>query len=412
MPGNGTNVSIGIQGDLELAKRLVEYVVLTHDPAVPLAAADYWKHSAGHYRAVARIAEELVRADPDAARAYRAVVDDPDAGRHEIRLVEALAALLGRDGSRVVEVERTLAQADEQVYVRYHLGSDYEPDTPEVELAEAVAVPRLHRPSPRPVGAGEPLVVIALRDRSGGARVRNLLACVAALRDQSADEATIAVVEVDSEPRWQHLVAPVVDQYLFAPSQGAFNRSWALNVGVSHAAGDAPYVCVMDADILVDRDFVARNAARLRDGTHDAHIPFEILTAMDAPASSHAIRRRFAQGGPAVSMTQIRALLLRDVAGACLWARREFYERLGGHDERYEGWGGEDDDFLIRMRDAGEVLRYDDRLLHMAHPRPAMVDADGRPFNEHIEPGTWTAAHGFGRLTGPVRPASAGRDAA
>jgi hypothetical protein len=396
-----------IQNVQRLAARLTEYVVLANDPAVPLSAADFWQQSSPHYRAVTRIVEQLVDRNAEAMHAYRALVEEPDTGRHEARLIRALAHVLPDalpdGGVADGKLSQTLGRADESVFIRHHLGTDYDPATPTVPLDEALSLPGL-RGSMRPSGGTEALVVIGLRDRGDGQRVRNLLACVASLRDQSIDRVrmTVTVVETDDEPRWRHVVEPVADEYVFAAHGGPFNRSWAANLGVMNSAPTAPYVCVLDADVLVDRWFIERNVDRLREGTHDAHLPFEILIAMDEPASSRAIRQRCRQGDGDVPLSRVRAQLLRDVPGACLWARRDFYERLGGFDERYEGWGGEDDDFMARMQAAGEVLRFDDQFLHMAHPRPSMARPDGRPYNAHIPPMSWTSAHGFGRVAGPV----------
>ena len=109
-----------------------------------------------------------------------------------------------------------------------------------------------------------------------------------------------------------------------------------------------------------------------------------------------------------------RGLLLRDVPGGCLWIRPEIFHRIGGLDERYRGWGGEDEDMLIRTAAAGPTTQYDDVLLHLAHPRPAMRREDGTPLNAHVPIGTWTGGSGYGDLAGPAgaQPAGAGRTAA
>jgi hypothetical protein len=387
-----------------LAARLTEYVVLANDPAVPLAAADFWRYSSPHYQAVTGIVERLVQDDAEATGAYRALAGDTATGRHEEPLTRALSAALARRPAEIAATSQAVDRADEGVYVRYHRGGSFDPSAAPLSVADAAALPGLRRrPQQRP--DSEVLVVIPLRDTTGGGRFRNFLACVAALRDQGAagERMTVAAVELDVEPRWRHLAEPVVDHYVFAVHDGGFNRSWAANIGVRHAAPEASYICVLDADILTDSRFIERNLARMRDGGHGAHLPFELLTTMDQPSSDRAIRHRCEQGHPDVPAEQVRALQLRDVPGACVWVRRDFYERLGGHDERFEGWGGEDDDLLARMEANGRVTRFPDQTLHMYHPRPSMVRPDGRPYNAHIPPLSWTAAHGFGRLTGPVR---------
>jgi hypothetical protein len=91
------------------------------------------------------------------------------------------------------------------------------------------------------------------------------------------------------------------------------------------------------------------------------------------------------------------------VPGACLWIRPELYERVGGFDERYRGWGGEDEDMLYRVASAGPVIQFDDVFVHLAHRRPAMRREDGQPFNAQVPVGTWTGAQGYGELDHPAR---------
>jgi hypothetical protein len=55
---------------------------------------------------------------------------------------------------------------------------------------------------------------------------------------------------------------------------------------------------------------------------------------------------------------------------------------------------------VARLARAGRLTRFDDPLLHLAHPRPQMTQ-DGAPFNAHIEPLSWTADAGYGDLRGP-----------
>src|SRR5207253_431332 len=108
-------------------------------------------------------------------------------------------------------------------------------------------------------------VVVPFRDRTGHrARLRNLLACLLALRDQSAPRESyrVLVVEADTEPRCQQVIEPYVDHYLWVQKDGLFNKSWAINVGVVNAPIEAEVLCILDADVLVDGDFITRNARR------------------------------------------------------------------------------------------------------------------------------------------------------
>ncbi|MFH9402316.1 glycosyltransferase [Streptomyces sp. NPDC017638] len=382
-----------------LADRLTAYAVLAHDPAVPRIAADYWALSEDHYRTVDAALAGLVAADPAAGGAYRAVVGDPSdtAAQHTLR--DRLAVLLAGRAGRRAELAAAVAEADGRIWIDYHLGADYTAAAEPAPRAGTPAVPRVRRES---ADVAPVQVVIPFRDRSGGPRTRNLLACLRALADQEdAPAHQVTVVECDSGPRSRDLLDGVVDRYVLAPKDGLFNKAWTVNVGVVEAtrplpAGRAVQVCVLDADILVDRHFVARNTARLADGGHGAHLPFRWSLSLDGPSTARAIGLRTEAGAADVPGSVLRGLLLREPPGGCVWVRSDVFHAVGGFDERYEGWGGEDDDVVARLAAAAPLRRYDDALLHLDHPRPEMTRDDGRPFNAHIEPLSWSPGHGYG----------------
>ncbi|AZM51949.1 hypothetical protein DMA15_04525 [Streptomyces sp. WAC 01529] len=376
-----------------LAERLTAYAVLAHDPAVPAIAADYWAKSEDHYRTVdAALAAFVTGA---ARAAYEDVLADPTraAAQHDLR--GGLTALLREHPEQQGQLAAAVAEADRHIWIDYHLGADYTAQPPPLP-------PRAPGTRPRP-GTGDVQVVIPFRDRAGGTRTRNLLACLRALADQEGGPGhRVTVVETDGEPRTREALDGVADRYVFARKDGLFNKAWAVNVGVMEATREAVpeggYVCVLDADILVDRHFVARNTARLREDGHGTHLPFRWSLSLDAPSTLRAIGLRNDGGAADVPPSVLRGLLLREPPGGCVWLRTDVFHAVGGFDERYEGWGGEDDDVVARLAAAAPLRRYDDVLLHLDHPRPAMTRDDGRPFNAHIELGSWTGGHGYGDL--------------
>ncbi|MGV9326617.1 galactosyltransferase-related protein [Streptosporangium sandarakinum] len=380
--------------------RLARFVVLANDPAVPAVAADWWEISEPHYLSVVTPLAEFTAGDRAAGDLARLAEEPTDPGR-ERALAAALDRLLDRDPAGLRRFAALMAAAEEHILIDHHRGtlSGGEPADP-VGPDELLTWQR-----PRPARSAGPaaLVVIPFRDRTGGARVRNLLACLASLRDQSsgAEDVTVTVVETDDEPRWRDTIEPWVDDYVFAPHTGHFNKSWAVNVGVRRSRSAPGALCVLDADILADDRFVSRNLARFERPELAAFLPYRGMFCLDDPSSDAAIRARVQRGEPDVPVDAVRALVLREPPGACLWVRSETFHRVGGFDERFQGWGGEDDDVVARLAAAGRLERFDDPLLHLSHPRPQMV-LDGRPFNAHIEPMSWTASHGYGDLRGPA----------
>ncbi|MGI5530385.1 glycosyltransferase family 2 protein [Streptomyces syringium] len=371
-----------------LAERLTAYAVLAHDPAVPGIAADYWELSEPHYRAVDALLSGFLAARPEAAQPYKDLVADPTALAPQLELRRRLArSLAADDGEERARLAAAVEEADRHIWIDYQVG----------EGGEAAPA---GTPAASPGTASGPAVVhivIPFRDRdAGGLRTRNLLACLRALADQGPGPAHhVTVVETDDRPRSRARLEPLVDRYVFAENPGLFNKSWAVNVGARTVPDSVPYLCVLDADILVDRSFVRRNVDRIATGAHGTHLPFRWSLSLDEPSSLRAIHARTAAGLPDVPESTLRGLLLREPPGGCVWVRTEVFHGVGGFDERYEGWGGEDDDVIARLTAAAGVVRFEDPLLHLNHPRPRMT-RDGVPFNAHIEPLSWTAEAGYG----------------
>ncbi|MFI1254139.1 galactosyltransferase-related protein [Streptomyces netropsis] len=370
-----------------LAERLTAYAVLAHDPAVPGIAADYWELSEPHYRAVDALLAGFLADRPDAARPYEDLVADPTALAPQLALRRRLARSLAAGGEERARLAAAVEEADRHIWIDYHLGDGdgVAPDEAPAAGTGTVSGPAVAH------------LVIPFRDRDAdGLRTRNLLACLRALADQGPSPAHhVTVVETDDRPRSRALLEPLVDAYVFAENPGLFNKSWAVNVGARTVPDSVPYLCVLDADILVDRAFIRRNVGRIADGAHGTHLPFRWSLSLDEPSSLRAIHARTVAGLPDVPESALRGLLLREPPGGCVWVRTEVFHRVGGFDERYEGWGGEDDDVIARLTAAAGVVRFEDPLLHLNHPRPQMT-REGAPFNAHIEPLSWTAAAGYG----------------
>ncbi|MGJ6964384.1 galactosyltransferase-related protein [Streptosporangium sp. G11] len=393
-----------------LGCRLAAYVFLANDPSVPMVAADWWEISGPHYGAVATALAGFVAGDPAAEDLGRFAASPGDRGL-EAALADALVPLLDRSPADRARLGKLIAEADAHVLVDYHNGALSGRSAAEVSVADVSAWSRPGTrgasrtpgtPGARTAGA-RAVIVIPFRDRVGGARTRNLLACLAALRDQEGhgDEVSVTVVESDSAPTWRDTVEPLVDHYVFARHDGHFNKSWAVNVGVRDTPGEPELICVLDTDILADRRFLSRNLDRMaREPELSAFLPYRRMFCLDLESSSFAIRRRCERGEADVPVDTVRSLVLKEPPGACLWARTTIFDTIGGFDERYQGWGGEDDDVVARLSLAGRFTRFDDPLLHLAHPRPEMT-LDGVPFNAHIDPLSWTATGGYGDLRGP-----------
>jgi hypothetical protein len=388
-----------------VAARLADYVVLVHDEDVAELAPDYFVESEPHYTAVNAATTELIGEDEPAAAARDRLGAEWADHPARAEFIGHLRRLLDAAPERVGPLAELIADADSHLRIDVVYGGVEAPGREKPLSNDQLA--ELLRGAPRATPPERPRVhfVIPFRDNQGGHRVRNLLACLLALRDQdSAPDMWVTVVETDDQPRWRELLTPLVDSYLFAHKAGLFNKSWAVNVAVTHDGRDAPLVCVLDADVLADRSFVARNAGRFDDGSQDGHLPYKRAWCLDEESSRRAIVARGVRGLPDVPLELLRAPVLVGPPGHCMWVTREAFLKVNGFDERYEGWGGEDDDVVARLTRDARMVRHDDRLLHLAHPRPEMVREDGINFNKHLWKFDWRPE---GRIGDPQRFAPA-----
>lgn len=368
-------------------------VVLLADP-IAAANAYFWHHARPWLEAVVRCLDESpddavrqtaaeLRRFPDSVRAHDELCATLAHASPEYRAALAKAVGAARANSRV----------------GYHLGAEY---AERVKEESCLMRPPLPDPPPR-VAPLRPhpkiLVVVPFRDREAGAhRFANLTACLASLRDQSLPPRSysVMVVESDARPLWRERIRPLADQYVHAYNPGPFNKSWAVNTGVAAAVGEAPVICVLDGDALVDRHFLERNLARFGDPALGALAPFRDLLYLDEESSSWAASRRCLEHDAAIDAGRTRGFLAYRAPGVCVWLRRDVFDRINGFDERYEGWGGEDLDFVLRVQTVTAFHYFADLMLHLNHPfKPDLVDATGNSPNRHLRFLTWEP-------TGPI----------
>jgi len=366
-----------------LAAAVVDTLVIASDARARHASIFYWERGRSDAQAVVAAVDRVEDADiRRLAATLQADSTDP-AVYYELK--ERLTV------ARPEPLFRLAWLAECNSRLGFHLGPHYDRSgaaaVPAGALQAMSAGERLPDDAPAPI-----LVVVPFRDQGAdGRRLRNLLACLLGLRDQSVPRESyrVVVVESDEVPRWRDPITPYTDHYLFARKPGAFNKSWAVNVGVVNSPGEAELICILDADVLVDRDFVKRNVARFQKPGRMGHLSYRNMWTLDESATCWAIEQRLRRHAAEVDPIELRAFVLRRPPGCCVWVRTSAYHRIGGMDERFEGWGGEDNDFAYRMDTNNAFDSYDDMLLHMYHPPSAVLRDDGEIVNAHIPGLSW-----------------------
>jgi len=201
----------------------------------------------------------------------------------------------------------------------------------------------------------------------GEERLPQFWMSLASLRAQKGAEFEIIVIEQSAAPVlngqlpndvcYRHI--PLQD-----PAMG-FNKSWSLNVGARLARGRR--LLLLDADFVLPRQFLHESTLLIGEGI--AARPVRFIFSLDRVSTFGMIENRD-------MLLEPKAVEVIQNAPNPILVDREAYWRAGGHDERYFGWGGEDVEFLDRLRllevhEGGSLP-----VLHLWHP-PAPTRADG-----------------------------------
>jgi hypothetical protein len=383
-----------------LATAVSDSLVVASDPEARKASIFFWERGQPYLRALVDAITEST--DPKLRDLAEALQRDPNLPAPYWSLRTYLETVTSTTSVENLFVLGWNAECNSRI--GYHLGAEYTASGTQLRAEDLLS---LQHPEEHGADDAEVLIVIPFRERGTEPwRLRNLLACLHALGNQSVprDAYRIVVVESDDQPRWRLSIEPHVDQYLFAFKSGLFNKSWAVNVGVVNTPGQPETICILDADVLPDRDFIARNAARFRRPGSMGHLTYRDMWCLDEQSTSFAIDQRLRARTREAPLEHLRAFALRRPPGCCVWARASAYHRIGGMDERFEGWGGEDNDFADRMRIHAAFDSYDDVLLHLHHPPSSALREDGEIVNAHIPPLSWPTDAEIGnpnRFRGP-----------
>lgn len=210
--------------------------------------------------------------------------------------------------------------------------------------------------------------IVTYRGEPGSDRRANLDAVLAWLAGMPGIE-TI-VVEQGACPRLAPPLPHAGARTIFAYNAGPFNKAWGQNVGARHAA--AGVLLFGDADVIVPGGLSAAVAHCHRDA--QVVKPYRSLIDL-TPDETRRVRERGAQADLALDAATPRD---RDANGERLvlcggWfaMRRDAFAALGGFDERFVGWGGEDDAMTLKVERARlSTCELDPGpALHLWHPR-------------------------------------------
>jgi len=225
--------------------------------------------------------------------------------------------------------------------------------------------------------------LITYRADETGIREANLMATLRAL--SSITNLSVRVIEQDRVPRLRTALPHPAADALFAYNPGPFNKSWGFNVGV--ATTEAALLLFMDGDLLIPKGLTAAIDLVLG-GRALAAKPYRHLIDLTQAESQQVITG-------AQQLTLGRDRLTADRAakgeflvfcGGAFAIRRDTLLEAGGWDERFVGWGGEDDALSYRLERARVAAVQIDEApaLHLWHPRTVENSVQQQHYSSNV----------------------------
>ncbi|MCU1245400.1 MAG: glycosyl transferase [Acidobacteria bacterium] len=213
----------------------------------------------------------------------------------------------------------------------------------------------------------------------GLARLPHLLATLRSIAGQTGAAVECVVVEQSAQREIEGAVPSWV-RYIHTPLPDEaydYNRSWTLNVGAKHARGEL--LILHDNDMLCPAAYAAEALARSREGWD-----FLEIKRFTFYLGEHDTARFFSTGE---LHTDLPSIIVQNLQGASIAATREAFFEVGGFDEGFVGWGGEDNEFWERAEEHGRVYTYGYLpFIHLRHaPQKGKLQGNDAPAHRRYQ---------------------------
>ncbi len=217
-------------------------------------------------------------------------------------------------------------------------------------------------------------LVLTYRDRE----LEIVKRCLTSLQVQSDQGFEVFLVNYGSSESFTLKLEELIKSYnfinyIYVPTYGQlWNKSRAINIALQKSCTDL--LCVADIDLLFHSNFVQKSKQLFKEK--------EIVYFKTGFLNQETTWENLSFANSKVSFSSNK-----EVTGITLY-QTEVLKEINGYDEFYHGWGAEDTDVHLRLKNAGySVHFYDQEILvkHQWHPKQYRSKKSNFPFHTNLE---------------------------
>lgn len=172
----------------------------------------------------------------------------------------------------------------------------------------------------------------------------------------------VILVEQDKHSKISHLKLPV--RHIFTKSKMPFNRSWGFNVGLKYVNSDV--TVFTDCDLIMDPNSFIESLKLLQ--SYEMVSPYSSVVDLEPQENSLSLEEILKINRPGRGETDIQKI---NLCGGITMFRTESIKKIGGWNEDFWSWGGEDDFQTIKVENFLSYFERPGKCYHLYHDKEA-----------------------------------------
>lgn len=174
--------------------------------------------------------------------------------------------------------------------------------------------------------------------------------------------AEVILVEQDTHSKIKDVKLPC--KHIFLKSKMPFNKSWGFNVGLKYV--NTNVIIFGDSDLIMNPDEFIKSVQMLE--KYEMVNPYNSVIDLNPQESNLPLGEILKINRPGRGETDIQKVPM--CGGICIF-RRDAIHKIGGWDEGFIGWGGEDDFQSVKVKNFLTFYENTTKCYHIYHDRPA-----------------------------------------